>query len=290
MITVNITDDFDFDNPQFENLLESCDSWGGIYLENFRTKPFAQDSKYKQLNKYIQARDPNMQKSFCCRFQVSIEDIKQMKLEKANNVEDYENQIKQNLRNKISNGSGSIFRSNSGVGGVGVFNINLNRIGYVCQGNWEMYYSILERLIRICSDAASRKRAFIDSNRELYPIFFFYNENLDSYYNVISVCGGHESLVNMGVNSGIISDEGISKAAEVATFIRELLTELTEQKLELHSLEYAPAESASPKLAKLDIKFSEWLEQEVNHYHSDSFKCFYPEIIDQIRSGAYYSS
>ncbi len=186
LITVNIYDDTDMDNETFDYLLDECDKWGGIYLENYRTKPFEEDSPYKKANKYIQPRNPELQKSFCCRFQVSLEEIM-----------------------KINSG---IFKSGSGVGGIGVFNINLNRIGYVCQGNWLQYYEILDEIMEVLEASAQAKRKFIEDNKELYPYFFHYNESLDSYFNVLSVCGGHESLINMGIPNGLKCDEGINKS------------------------------------------------------------------------------
>ena len=40
LITVNITDDFDFENEAFQLLLKEMDKWGGCYFENFRKAPF----------------------------------------------------------------------------------------------------------------------------------------------------------------------------------------------------------------------------------------------------------
>ena len=66
-------------------------------------------------------------------------------------------------------------------------------------------------------------------------------------------------MVNMGISCGIVSDEGLEKAAELATLIREKITEMIRRDKVPVSLEFAPAESAAPKLAKADQKFYKWL-------------------------------
>jgi len=266
LISVNIDDDFDFEDPIFEMLLEKMDKWGGCYFENYRTKPFEEDTKYKQLNEYIQPRNPELQKSFCCRFQVGLEEILKI--------------------------NSSIFRSGSGVGGIGVFNINLNRIGYVAQGNWELYYEMLENLLEVAQQTAQEKRKFIQNNLELYPYWSFYNESLDAYYNVMSICGGNESIINMGISKGIDCSEGIEKATEIATFIRKKIEYFIKRDKVPVSLEYAPAESAAPKLAKSDLKFVDWLS---SNKHEDvlvddgSYKIFYDIIEKQYNSGAFFN-
>ena len=74
LITVNIYDDFDWENPTFNYLLENMDKWGGVYFENYQSKPF-EDPNWKKINKYIEPRDAASQRSFCCRFRVDFDDI-----------------------------------------------------------------------------------------------------------------------------------------------------------------------------------------------------------------------
>lgn len=269
LISVNVDDEFDFDNPIFEYLLDASDDWGGFYLENYRNKPFddIKNEKYRLLNKYIKKRSSDEQRSFCCRFQISLEEIQKLKDRKAENaneeeLDEYIASKKDEMLFRSMEGSGSVFRSSSGVGGVGVFNINLNRLGYIAQGCWDDYYKMLTDLLYLLAEAATKRREFILKNKKLYPYFFYFNtEGLDNYFNVISICGGHESLINMGIDNGILSEEGIKKANEIATYIRDMLKEFTIKNMELYSLEYAPAESASPRLAKKDLEFSRWLDK-----------------------------
>lgn len=265
LITVNIDDNFNFNDEVFELLLTECDKWGGIYLENYRTKPFDEESDFKKLNPYIQARNPELQKSFCCRFQVGLEDILKI--------------------------NSSIFRSGSGVGGLGVFNINLNRIGYVAHGDWDLYYKLLGELMDTVQELAQRKREFIQQNMDLYPYWSYYNKSLDSYYNVISICGGHESLVNMGIEDGLNSEAGIDKGTEIAKFMRDRISMYIKRDKVPVSLEYAPSESAAPKLAKSDLQFVEWLASEeprTTPLSAWTYKMFAEDIYKQYVKGVYF--
>jgi len=54
LITVQITDNFDFDDPVFLSFLENLDKHGGAYFENFLSKPF--------LDRGLEPRDPYLQK------------------------------------------------------------------------------------------------------------------------------------------------------------------------------------------------------------------------------------
>jgi ribonucleoside-triphosphate reductase len=260
LITINITDDFDFENETFELLLQEFDKWGGVYFENYRTKPFKEDSKYKELNKHIKERNAEMQRSFCCRFQVSLEDILKI--------------------------NSSVFRSGSGVGGIGVFNINLNRIGYVSQGDWDLYFELLDDLLEKAQELAQAKRRFLEENTELYPYFFYYNESLDSYFNVLSVCGGNESLVNMGYPEGIVGKDGIEAASKVGNFISDKINYFIKRDKKPVNLEFAPAESGSPKMAKLDLKFQQWLENDMKP--DDMFTVYKNIIEDQYNTGVFF--
>jgi ribonucleoside-triphosphate reductase len=44
---------------------------------------------------------------------------------------------------------------------------------------------------------AQQRRKFIEDHKELYPYFFYYNRSLDTFFNVLSVVGGYECIVNL---------------------------------------------------------------------------------------------
>lgn len=115
MITIQITDDFDFENPIFKQFLDNVDKHGGAYFKNFMSKSFIKAG--------LEPRDLALQRSFCCRFQIDIKDLLRVS----------------NLR--------SIFGSVSGIGSIGVISINFNRLGYIHIGNKEKLFEHLKDIL-----------------------------------------------------------------------------------------------------------------------------------------------
>ncbi len=239
LITVQVTDDFDFEDPVFKQFLENLDKHGGAYFENFISKPFVE--------KGIEPRDPSLQRSFCCRFQVDIKEV----LRVAN--------------------VGSIFGKASGVGSIGVISINFNRLGYLHRGNKESLLGHLRDILIKARRVLNKKREFIEKNKNLYPTFFYYMKDLSTMFNTISLQGGHEGLINFGYavydkhgrlledESGIFHKDGIAFAKEVADFILKTLDEFMAEDGVPWNFEYAPGETAGPTLAYKDLKFYEAL-------------------------------
>lgn len=64
LLTVPIDDNFDWDNKIFTYSLEKLYDWGGMYFENFQTKPF-QNTYYQDLNPKIKPRNPEISRSLC---------------------------------------------------------------------------------------------------------------------------------------------------------------------------------------------------------------------------------
>ena len=237
LITVQITDDFDFDNEVFREFLKNIDKHGGAYFENFMSKPFLEHG--------VEPRDPKLQRSFCCRFQVDVGEI---------------------LR--VSN-TGSIFGNASGVGSVGVISINFNRLGWIHKGDKESLFRHLEEILEMARSVLNKKRRFVEEHKELYPTFFSYMKDLSTLFNTISLQGGHEGLINFGFatydsndnlveeESGLFHPEGLKFAQEVSDFILSKLNQFMAEDGVPWNFEYAPGETAAPRLARKDIEFSE---------------------------------
>ncbi len=233
LITVNIYDDFEWDNEIFNYLLENMDKWWGCYFENYTTT-WANDDNWRKINKFIEPRDQTSQRSFCCRFRVNFEDI-------------------------IRASWWSSFRANSWVGWVAVFNINLNRIAYLSMedGKWnrEKFYAKLEFMLEAAQTFAQRRREFIEAHKALYPYFFFYNKSLDTFFNVLSVAGGEEAIINIGYADGLKSERWRKVWHEIASFIVDKINMMMERDKVPVSLEFAPSENGAPTMAKKDINF-----------------------------------
>ncbi len=235
LITVQITDNFNFDDPVFLEFLENMDRHGGAYFENFLSKPFVERG--------LEPRNPYLQRSFCCRFQVDLGEV---------------------LR--VSN-TGSVFGNASGVGSIGVISINFNRLGWIHRGNRERLLEHLRDILEKARSVLNKKREFIENHRQLYPTFFYYMKDLSTLFNTISLQGGHEGLINFGFaeydengrvveeRSGLFHPEGLAFAREVADFILTTLEGFMREDGIPWNFEYAPGETAGPKLARKDLEF-----------------------------------
>jgi len=231
LITVYITDDFDWNSPVFNALLDLMDNFGGVYLENYVSKPFM-DKKWREKVENLEARDPKLQRSFCCRFQVDLQEL-----------------------TKVPH-TGSIFGNVSGVGSIGVITINFNRLGYLHKGDVNGLMDHLDFLLEKARTVLNKKRKFILEHEDLYPTFFYYvDRSLNTYFNTISLGGGHEGLINFGIKDGILSDEGLQLAKIVAGHILEKIREFQEEDGIAWNFEYAPMETAAGYLAKKDLEF-----------------------------------
>lgn len=231
LITLYITDDFDWNSDSFNKLLELMDSFGGIYLENYISKPF-NDERWKSKVDNLEVRDPKLQRSFCCRFQVDLKEL-----------------------TKVPH-TGSIFGNVSGVGSVGVISLNFNRLAYLHKGNLNSLLDHLDLLLNYARSALNKKRKFILEHKDLYPTFFYYvDKSLQTYFNTVSLGGGHEGLINFGIKDGILSDEGLKVAKKVARHILDKLKEFQDEDGIAWNFEYAPMETAAGYLARKDIEF-----------------------------------
>ncbi|MGC8600335.1 MAG: anaerobic ribonucleoside-triphosphate reductase [Nitrososphaeria archaeon] len=238
LITVYITDDFDWDSPVFNALLDLMDNFGGVYLENYVSKPFM-DKKWREKVENLEIRDPKLQRSFCCRFQVDLQEL-----------------------TKVPH-TGSIFGNASGVGSIGVITINFNRLGYLHKGDVNGLMDHLDFLLEKARTVLNKKRKFILEHEDLYPTFFYYvDRSLNTYFNTISLGGGHEGLINFGIKDGILSEEGLRLAKIVAGHVLEKIREFQKEDGIAWNFEYAPMETAAGYLAKKDLEFARCISNE----------------------------
>ncbi len=255
LITLYITDDFDWNSRVFSKILEKMDNFGGLYFENYITNPFI-SQYWKSIIDFLEVRDPKLQRSFCCRFQVDLKEI-------------------ENVQH-----TGSIFGNASGVGSIGVISLNFNRLGYIHRGDINSLLEHIDILLEYARDALNKKRDFIMNHEDLYPTFFYYvDKSLNTYFNTISLGGGHEGLINFGIKEGIMCDEGIKIAKKVSKHILEKLKEFQREDRIPWNFEYAPQENASGYLARKDIEFVENLKN-----GRKDFKMF-RDIVDEKLNG-----
>jgi len=157
---------------------------------------------------------------------------------------------------------GGLFGSNPLTGSVGVFTINLPRIGYLSSSR-EEFRARLWQLVQVGKTALEVKRKVIEkqTNNGLYPYSAHYLRNVKkrsgeywyNHFSTIGIIGMNEALLNfMGV--GIASPEGQVFARETMEYLRHLLTQIQEETGHFYNLEATPAEGTSHRLARLDKK------------------------------------
>ncbi|OAK75538.1 anaerobic ribonucleoside-triphosphate reductase [Lederbergia galactosidilytica] len=230
LLTVQIDDQFNYENPLFLELLDKMYNWGGVYFENFKTKPF-EDSYYKQLNPTIQAKDPEVSRSLCCRLQINLE--------------------------TLSKAGGGVFGSSTGsTGAVQVLNLNMNRLLLEFGHDLPLLKRKMREYMEVMQDAHMAKRKWLEHNKDLYPTFFSYNRNLKNYFNVFAVTGMNEGIINIGFPAGIKDEKGKLIAHDLMQYMTDIVNDFIVRDKVACGIEYAPAENAAIKLARHDLKWA----------------------------------
>lgn len=218
LITVSITDDFDYSNKIWLYLLDKMYYFNGFYIENFTTKAF-EASKYSEKNPMIKPRDPEVSRSLCCRLMLDLE--------------------------LLSRVGGGIFGSSSGnTGAVAVLNANMNRLllEYKYEYNFDMdkFKNRIKDVFEILQENHQRKREWILANKNLYPTFFALNKDLSNYFNVFAVTGFHEGLINIGYKEGMNDENGKKLVHELLKYIHEIISSFIIRDKVACGLEFAP--------------------------------------------------
>jgi ribonucleoside-triphosphate reductase len=230
LITVQIDDDFDYKNPLFLYLLDKMYLWGGVYFENFKTKPFL-NHEYVSKNPRIKAKDPSVSRSLCCRLNIDL--------------------------SLLSKSGGGIFGSSVGnVGAIQVLNLNLNRMLIEFGHDETLLFEKIEAYLNIMQEGHQAKRRWIEQHKELYPTFFAFNQNLKNYFNVFAVTGMHEGLINIGYPEGLNDAQGKDVAHTIMQHISNIIDGFITRDEVACGIEYAPAENAGIKLARHDLKWA----------------------------------
>jgi ribonucleoside-triphosphate reductase len=174
---------------------------------------------------------------------------------------------------------GGLFGSNPLTGSIGVFTINLPRIGYLSKSKQE-FKARLWRLVQIGRSSLELKRKVIEQQTErgLYPYSANHLRDVKArtgqfwhnHFSTIGVVGMNEALLNF-MGKGIASPEGLEFAVETLEYLRDLLLEIQQQTGHVYNLEATPAEGTAYRLARLD-------------------KTKYPEIIAAGNGTPYYTN
>ena len=155
---------------------------------------------------------------------------------------------------------GGLFGSNPMTGSIGVYTINLPRIGYLAKSK-EAFYERLRYVATLGKTSLEIKRKIIERQTEqgLYPYSKHYlravkqrtGEYWTNHFNTIGLVGMNECCLNF-IGKDIGSREGLAFALEMMNFLRALMIEFQEETGHSYNLEATPAEGTSYRLAKLD--------------------------------------
>lgn len=229
--TVNITEDFDWDNPNCYWLFENAAKYGSSYFQNFIGSQYLRDENGKLTIRDENAYSPEDLRSMCCRLQLD----------------------KKALRKR----GGGLFGSDSQTGSIGVVTINMARLGYLYKGDLESLKNRLKELCILAKDSLEIKRKTITklNDEGLYPYTRRYINTLDTFFSTIGVNGMNEMVRNFTNDEYDITDEyGQEMCKDLLSFIRDLLVEFQEETGNLYNLEATPAEGANRRLSNLDLK------------------------------------
>lgn len=157
---------------------------------------------------------------------------------------------------------GGLFGSNPLTGSIGVYTINLPRIGFLAKTEQE-FKARLWRLVQIGRTSLELKRKIIErqTERGLYPysanylrhIYARTHEYWHNHFSTIGIVGMNEALINF-MGKDITTPEGSAFAKDILLYLRELLLGIQEETNHVYNLEATPAEGTAHRLARLDKK------------------------------------
>ncbi len=155
---------------------------------------------------------------------------------------------------------GGLFGSNPLTGSIGVFTINLPRIGYLSSTKEEFKQRLLE-IAKIGKTSLEIKRKIIEQQSEkgLYPYTSHYLRNIKQrtgsyWYNhfaTIGLVGMNEAILNF-MGKDITTQEGQAFAVEIMNYLRDIMIDFQKETGNFYNLEATPAEGTSYRLARLD--------------------------------------
>ncbi len=157
---------------------------------------------------------------------------------------------------------GGLFGSNPMTGSIGVYTINLPRIGYL-SSTIEEFKIRLKRMAEIGMTSLEIKRKFVEQQSEkgLYPYSTYFlrsikqrtDEFWHNHFSTIGIVGMNEAMLNF-IGKDLTTDEGQKMAIDILNYLRDLLIEFQNETGHVYNLEASPAEGASYRLAKMDVE------------------------------------
>jgi len=226
--TINITNDFPWDDPAFDGLFEASARYGINYFANY-------------LNSEMKPEDV---RSMCCRLRLDLNELA-------------------NRGGGGLFGSGSL----TGSIGVVTINLpRIGYLSKTKKEFFERLSSIMD--IAKESLEIKRKTIEDFTSKGLYPYSRYYlagvkkakGQHFANHFSTIGIVGMNEALLNfLGENVG--TRKGRQFALEIMDFMRDKLIHYQKDTGNIYNLEATPAESTTYRLAQKDKK----LYSDINH-------------------------
>ena len=227
--TINLTPDFDWENPNLAGLWEMTGRYGVPYFSNF-------------INSDMKPEDA---RSMCCRLRIDNTQLE-----------------------KRGGGLFGAHPLTGSVGVVTVNLPRLGYLArrdvaadLPFSARETAFRERLARLMDVARDSLELKRKLLErlTGAGLYPYTSYYLRNMHArfgaywknHFSTIGLVGMNEACVNLGL-PGIASPEGHAFATRTLDFMRERLVRYQKETGNHYNLEATPAEGTSYRLAKKD--------------------------------------
>ena len=152
--------------------------------------------------------------------------------------------------------NGGLFGAGDSTGSIGVVTLNLPRLAYESNGDFDTFYRLLDKYLDIAKESLEIKRHWLEENvikTNLIPAYMEYVGTINNHFSTIGILGMNEMCENfMGKN--ILDDEAHKFCIDVGNYIRSKLLDFQEETGHLYNYEATPAESTCYRLALLDKK------------------------------------
>lgn len=218
--TYNLTPDFNWEEDRLENIWKMTGKYGVPYFANFINSDMS----------------PEDARSMCCRLRLDNRE----------------------LRKRM----GGMFAAAPLTGSVGVVTINLPHIAHLTSSEAAFRQELL-KYMEIAKTSLEIKRKFLEqlTEQKLYPYSAHYLESVkartghywSNHFSTIGLIGMNEAC-RMVSGGQIDSDEGKAFAERTMDFMLDVLDQFKEETGQLYNLEATPAEGASYRLARTDLK------------------------------------
>jgi len=156
---------------------------------------------------------------------------------------------------------GGLFGSNPLTGSVGVFTVNMPRIGYLAR-NKKGFFDRLVKIMELGKESLEIKRKTLEKFTKggLYPYSKFYLRTVyqrfgqywKNHFSTIGLLGMNEACLNL-FGENIASVKGQKFTKEVLDFMRKKIVDFQEETGNMYNLEATPAEGTSYRLALKDL-------------------------------------